>query len=132
MDQFNAYDPDQELDAQAWLELDEEERIEWVAEFHTRAKIDLPNVTAHAVFHMMVENQVALGVECVVRAIPRLMAQGLSRHDAIHAVGSVYSDFVFKQLSGRGKGSGEAALKACYAAIDKLSAKAWLSKYGSN
>jgi len=44
----------------------------------------------HGVAHVIVENQIAAGdstVEPVTLA--RLMREGLDRHDAIHAIGSV-------------------------------------------
>ncbi len=40
--------------------------------------------------HVVVENQIALGDEIpVARNLHQLMAQGLDRHDAIHAIASV-------------------------------------------
>jgi hypothetical protein len=42
------------------------------------------------VFHVIVENQAAQGLETPVRrTLARLQAEGLSRHDAVHAVGSI-------------------------------------------
>lgn len=34
-----------------------------------------PNVKAHAIFRAIVENQIAMGLESVNRAVPRLMKQ---------------------------------------------------------
>jgi len=46
------------------------------------ARIKLPNVTAHASLHAIVENQIALNLDPVVRAMHRLGKEGLTRHDA--------------------------------------------------
>jgi hypothetical protein len=65
----------------AWLALDEQERIH-LAEAHTERPPSNSRVKAHAVFHAIVENQVAERLESVVRAMDRFMNEGLARHDA--------------------------------------------------
>ena len=55
------YDPHEHIVPDAWLELDESERMHPVARYHRRQRIRLPNETIHAVMHVIVENQVALG-----------------------------------------------------------------------
>ena len=84
---MKAYDPDTSTASIQWLELDESERIELVAAYHRRRKIRLPNAQLHAVIHVVVENQVALGEDVVVNALARLQAEGLNRHEALHAIG---------------------------------------------
>jgi hypothetical protein len=82
------YDPLVAPDPEAWLDLDEQERIDMVMDFHRRARIKLPNVKAHAVAHAAVENQIAQGDALPVRrTLERLMGEGLDRHDAVHAIG---------------------------------------------
>ena len=50
----------------------------------------------HGTVHAIVENQVALGDATVVPAtLARLMREGLNRHDAIHAIGSVLIGIIF-------------------------------------
>ena len=64
--------------------------------YHRKNRFTAPNLTAHAAFHVVVENQVALGDETPVQAtLVRLMAEGLDRHDAVHAIGSVLASHVF-------------------------------------
>jgi hypothetical protein len=47
------------------------------------------------VVHVIVENQIALGDELPVPStLMRLMADGLDRHDAIHAIASVLMVFL--------------------------------------
>jgi uncharacterized protein len=82
------YDPLKAPNPKEWLLLDEQERLDLVQDYHRRARIALPNEKAHAVAHAIVENQIALGDELnVERTLRRLMAEGLDRHDAIHAIG---------------------------------------------
>jgi hypothetical protein len=73
-------DPLQAPEAEEWLWLDESERIRLAAEYHRRARIRLPNVKVHAVFHVIAENQIALGDKIPVRrTLVRLMEEGLDR-----------------------------------------------------
>jgi hypothetical protein len=90
------YDPNQHIDPDAWLEFDESERIEAVKEYHRRAQVRLPNATLHATTDVIAENQVALGDAYPVRSVLlRLMEEGLSRHDALHATGLVLAERLF-------------------------------------
>jgi hypothetical protein len=89
------YNPLRAPDPAEWLAIDEGERILLAEEYHRRARIRLPRVKLHAVMHVAVENQVALGDEIPVRrTLQRLMAEGLDRHDAIHAIGLVLVEFM--------------------------------------
>ena len=84
------YDPLVPPDPAAWIALDEQDRMNLIEHYHVRHKIKLPNVKIHATIHAMVENQIAEGDALPVREkARRLMAQGLNRHYAIHAIGSV-------------------------------------------
>jgi len=93
------YDPHEDILPDAWLELDESERMLLVTEYHRRERIRLPNETIHAGIHVIVENQVALGDAFPVKAVLlRLMDQGLDRHEATDAIGSVLSESLFTML----------------------------------
>jgi hypothetical protein len=95
------YDPHERITSDAWLELDESERMQLVARYHRRQRIRLPNETIHATMHVIVENQVALGDAFPAKAVLiRLMNEGLDRHEAIHAIGSVLSEKLFAVMSG--------------------------------
>jgi hypothetical protein len=119
------YDPLQAPDAEQWLALDEAERIQRALDYHIRARVELPNATVHATLHVIVENQIALGDETPVRLKARqLMAQGLDRHDAIHAIASVLIRHLNDVLK-----SPEPAADAnqrYYAALRRLNARKWL------
>jgi hypothetical protein len=93
------YDADRQPDAQSWLALDEAERIDIVVDYHRRTRVKLENAKVHAVAHVIVENQIALGAPPMVSAtFARLMDEGLDRHDAIHAVGSIVMGVVYDIL----------------------------------
>ena len=94
--QYEANDQPHSL---TWLELDETERVDAVMDYHRRAKLKLENLELHAMTHVVVENQVALGEATAVPAtLNRLMHEGLDRHDAIHAGGSILMSIVFDVL----------------------------------
>ena len=95
---MDSYDPEAPPQSAAWLETDEGERIELVSAYHRRKKVHLPNRQLHAVIHVVVENQLALGEEVVVETLARLQSEGLSRHDALHAIGSVLAADLYQLL----------------------------------
>lgn len=115
------YDPEQPPNPQQWLALDEQLRIEAAEEYHRVAGISVPNRRAHAVFHAIVENQIAENLEPVVRAMARLTTEGLSRHDAIHAIAAVLAEHLHELFNAK---AGENKTTANYlAALEKLTAK---------
>jgi hypothetical protein len=120
------YDPSQTPDPTEWLELDEQERVLLVEEYHRHARIELPSVILHATIHVVVENQLASNDEPVVRALARLVKQGLSRHDAVHAIGSVVGEQIYDLL--KLKDTPETSRARYYAAIERLTAAEWLAK----
>jgi hypothetical protein len=84
------YEVNDQPHSATWLELDETERIDAVMDYHRRAKVVPENLKLHAMTHVVVENQVALGEATPVPAtLNRLMYEGLDRHEAIHAIGSI-------------------------------------------
>ena len=90
------YEADEHPDPDTWLELDETERIDLVIDYHRRTGVQLENPQYHAIAHVVVENQVALGeATSVPETLNRLMDGGLDRHDAIHAIGNILMDIVF-------------------------------------
>jgi hypothetical protein len=100
------YDPKEHIHSDAWLALDESERIQLVRRYHRRHRIRLPNETIHAAVHVIVENQVAFGDAFPAKAaLLRLMKEGLDRHEAIHAIGSVLLEKSFAVISEQKAGS---------------------------
>ena len=132
MEPWPTYDPESQPNAKAWLALDEQERISLAERYHLRAKTELPSVKTHAAFHAIIENQIALGLGAVVRAIPRLIKQGLSRHDAIHAIASVLADHLYEQANAKTEDSTEVIQARYDAEVERLNAKEWRAKFGAS
>lgn len=118
------YDPFNPPGAAEWLGTDEGERIELVRHYHRQAKAGLPNARLHAMMHVVVENQVAMGDELPVRrTVDRLQTEGLDRHEAIHAVGSVLAEHMYDLMK---TGSPETDPNNRYwASLEKLTADGW-------
>lgn len=120
---MNRYDPNHAPEPQEWLALDEQVRIDLAEEHHRRARIKLPNLKAHAAFHAVIENQIAENLDSVVRAMARLKSEGLSRHDAVHAIASVLAGHRHELLNAK-EDAGDS--QAIYdAAVERLTAKSW-------
>lgn len=117
------YDPDHAPAPEVWLALDEQVRIDLVEKHHRAARIKVPNHRAHAVFHTIVENQLAEGFEPTVRAMARLSAEGLTRHEALHAIASVLAGHITDLFHAKaGAGNSQAVYGA---ALERLTAKGW-------
>ena len=123
------YDPLRAPASQEWLDKDELSRIALVENYHRRAGIRLPNVRLHATFHVIVENQAALGDETpAAKTLERLMNEGVDRHVAIHAVAAVLSDHINEVLRGSSLSSDPNV--PYHAALEKLTIKSWRKEFG--
>ena len=118
------YNPRNAPNPAEWLAIQESERIDMVLFFHEGVDEALheDGKTLHSLVHVVVENQIALGVEPVGNAIARLSRQGLSRHEAIHAVGAILSEDIYDLM----KNCQEAINQTRYRRrLEKLTAKRW-------
>ena len=89
--------------------------------------VELPNAQIHAVTHVVVENQVLLGDETPVAAkLDRLMQDGLSRHDAIHAIGTALAPVLLDVVQGEVRSD---PTTIYYNRLDELTARSWLAEY---
>jgi len=123
------YDPLNPPDPQEWLALDEMTRIILVLEYHTKSGEESERDHVHAVVHTVVENQVALGDDYPVKsAIERRMGEGLDRHDAIHAVGSVLAKYLWEVGTGRNKSPNFS--DDYFEEVSRLTAQKWRDEYG--
>jgi hypothetical protein len=95
-----------------------------VSAYHRRKKITLPNSQLHAVIHVVVENQLALGDEMVVNTLARLQGEGLSRHDALHAIGAVLAENLY-ELMQEGETSTGAPYQRYLERLQRLTARNW-------
>jgi hypothetical protein len=92
------YDPNDAPDSSTWLRATEAERLEAVKDFHRELGEPVASLRLHAAIHVTVENQLAEGVEAALEALERLVSEGLDRHDAIHAIGSVVAEEMFAAM----------------------------------
>ncbi len=96
------YDPYKDPHPDEWLHLDEQERMDLVVAFHRRKRIKMPSPLAHAALHTAVENQIALADETPVKqTLQRLMAEGLDRHEAVHAIATVLAELMHGLVTGK-------------------------------
>jgi hypothetical protein len=118
------YDAEVDPRADEWLATDEGERIAAVEAYHRRQRIRLPSPTLHATIHTVVENHLALGREVVVETLRRLKSEGLTRHEAVHAIGMVLAEQIYGAL--RGQSEAESGLNEMYLErLKELTARQW-------
>jgi hypothetical protein len=124
------YDPDRAIDPIEWTTLDEGERHYLVERYHRKKGIKMPNSRVHAAIHVVVENQVALGTEIPTqKTLARLMREGLNRHDAVHAIGSVLAGCMFNLIKHGAKD--QDVNSKYYRQLEGLTAEGWLKSFGA-
>jgi hypothetical protein len=100
-----AYDPRRAPDKDRWMASDELERLVAVRRVHVTPPLphDLPrSLDAHVAVHAVIETQLATGDPPEAqRALGRLLSEGVSRHDAIHAIGTVFASAVWEISQGK-------------------------------
>jgi hypothetical protein len=131
MSSSTSYNPASAPDPAAWLAEPEQERVRSVSTFHMVNRLNAGNAKAHAAVHVIVENQVAMGIGPTVRAMARLQSQGLSRHDALHAVGAVVSSYMFASMHAPQEADSASLQSQINAALVRLDADAWRREYGA-
>jgi hypothetical protein len=97
-----------------------------VEDYHRRIRAPLSRARrgAHALFHIIVENNIASGEEPIVKqTLDRLLQQGLDRHDAIHAIASIFADMVYAAARENAGFSREKLQMA----LRQLTAETWLN-----
>lgn len=131
---MNTYDPLHAPNPQDWLALDEDERLDLVRRYH-QGENELPDevdAELHAVCHVTVENQVALGDETpVTDTLDRLVGDDLNRHEAIHAVAGVLMEHLWqKNAQGNGPEAPGAAFSTeeYFEEVRNLTAQQWLDQ----
>jgi hypothetical protein len=119
------YNPECDPDPAAWLDTDEVDRLEAIRRFHSNTT-DLTqgeNPRMHALVHLIIENQLAMtdGTESTKAALARLRREGLDRHEAVHAIGSVVAQGIAEMLTSEKPLSTVAFTRT----LDTLSAATW-------
>lgn len=120
------YDPEVAPEPKEWLALDEGERALLVEQYHRDTRVELPKRarSLHAMIHTVVENQLALDDQAIVRAtLARLMKEGLGRHQAVHAIGSVLIEYIHDLLHEKMPSTDGHA--PYYAALQRLTPGRW-------
>ena len=125
------YNPENAPTPSDWLQLPERERLRVVGTFHMVHRLRSGNAKAHAAAHVIVENQAAMGFGPTVRALERLKSQGLTRHEAVHAVGSVISGFMFAAMNNPPETDSHALQSNINAAIERLNAESWRNQHNA-
>jgi hypothetical protein len=126
---MNRYDPLETPNPEEWLAMDDLERMRLVRDYHRQTRIRPPNAKLHALLHAIVENQIALGDQTPVqRTAQRLVAEGLDRHQSVHAIASVLSEHIYDLTNKPGLRTDPN--QSYFAALEHLTAKGWLRSDG--
>ena len=128
------YDPLVGPNPDDWFATDEQRRLDVIERYHRYEGFEVERAGAHAALHAIVENQIAEGDRLPVgRVLLRLTAEGLDRHEAIHAIASVLAIHVREQLreSGSqtrppGQQSDRDFIASYFSELEKLTAEGWL------
>jgi len=118
------YSPSISPDPDEWLSTDEGERLRLVTDFHELEDKDLDEaaLNIHSAIHVIVENQLALGVELLPETVARLTRQGLTRHEALHAIGAIISADLMAMIKGE---TSKFSSKKHRIKLQKITAKRW-------
>jgi hypothetical protein len=130
MSSDQSYNPAMPPSSEAWLNLSEQRRHDLVATFHRVNQLKSGDANLHAAMHVIVENQIAMGFNPTLRAMERLQTQGLSRHDAVHAIGSVLAGLLFTSIRNPGENDSRALEARISVALESLDADTWREEYG--
>jgi hypothetical protein len=121
---FAGYDPAVTPDPREWLEMEEDERILRIKHYHRRVGLCARDDEMHAIMHVMVENQLARERPAVTkRTMSRLVTEGLDRHEAIHAVGSVLGRLLYEATTAEEPVA--LADDNYFAEVEQLTAESW-------
>lgn len=93
------YNPLKAQNRRSWLSMDEAERVELIRQYHEQNGEYGESLDTHAAIHCAVETQISMETPVVCEALGRLLDQGLNRHDAIHAIGTVLAEHIHDLLS---------------------------------
>jgi hypothetical protein len=83
------------------------------------ASLELPLAVTRA----YLSSYIAERLESVVRAVARLTAEGLSRHDSIHAIATVLAEHINELFNAKADEEHSAAIYS--AAVERLTARGW-------
>lgn len=122
---MNDYDPENPPDPEEWLALDEAERARLVERYYAHEGGYGGSLDVHARVHATIETQLAEQVTPVKAAFVRLRDNGLSRHDAIRAIGSVLARRIRRIDDPENLTSGPN--REFFSALETLTADTWFA-----
>jgi hypothetical protein len=116
------YEPLIQEEKGEWLKLDDEKRIELVKAYHEELEEEFEgeSLSLHCAMHVIVENQVAQGEEYVENAVARITRQGLSKHEAVHAIAAIISEEIYNLPRGN---TSKFSIKKYRRKLEKITAK---------
>ena len=120
------YNPDKKPNSTKWLALDEDQRILLIERFHEQHGEYGESLKTHSVIHAVVEAQLAEETKPVEDALLRLRKSGLSRHDSIHAIGSVLAEYIWEVLENDEAGD---INEEYFARLSQLTTESWHAHY---
>jgi len=123
---LSSYDAARPPQRGRWLKMSEGDRMDQVETYHEESRPHPPaaNPTMHAITHVVVETQIAMDDPPEVRkALARLISEGLDRHEAVHAIGSLVTEHILGSMK-----NGSAPDSGSYVeALAALTAASWRS-----
>lgn len=125
-----SYDPDQAPDPRNWLKIPEGKRLLLVRDAHRDDGLEPDALLMHANIQMVIENQIAARIGCVVRAMARLQAEGLGRHDALHALATVLSEHLHLVSQAEQDGTAAPTSDQYHAEMERLTTARWRELLG--
>ena len=124
---MHPYNPAKNPEPKEWLALDEHIRLDLISQFHEDHGEFGESMELHAGIHAVVETQLAMDAPNVRSALGRLQKSGLTRHEAIHAIGSVVAEHIHDLMASQDVDSDEANSQY-YEKLRTFTAEDWLSE----
>ena len=125
---MTTYDPQTAPEPAEWLALEEIEQIRLVAAYHKPIEATISKPHIHFVVHVVVENQIAEGIDVVGETLERLMDGGLDRHEGIHAIASILLDHL-SQLMREETAEGD-TVERYFEDLRTLTVDRWVRDFG--
>lgn len=109
--QVHQYNPAKSPKPREWLALDELTRLDLISQFHEDHGEFGESIEAHSGIHATVETQLAMDIPNIRSALGKLRKSGLTRHDAIHAIGAVLAEHIHEIMTNQDLDADEANLQ---------------------
>lgn len=122
------YDPDTGPEPAGWLALTEADRVDAVRAWRRREGVEVPNERMFAAMLANAETQVAHGDELpVAAALARLIREGMTRRQAIHAITTILAETTYDAFYGEVSGADPSS--AYFAELARLTPESWRTRF---